>query len=110
MLCIPTLITTMHHFHFPACRDGLRDDFHGPFQVQSLQVPNSEEQAALPDAADDEVCTARMELPLQYDARERDGEGKPRRNSRGPGGRVDDGNATISFSCTVAAEEEALAC
>ena len=82
----------MHHVHFPACRDGLRDDFHGPFQVQSLQIPNSEEQAALPDTADDEACTARMELPLQYDARERDGEGKfakivrPRRNARGPGG------------------------
>jgi hypothetical protein len=56
----------MHHFHFPARRDGLRDDFRGPFQVQYLQVPNSEERAAF-DAADDETCTARMELPLQYE-------------------------------------------
>lgn len=66
----------MHHFHFPARREGLRADFRGPFKVQSLQVPNSEEQAALDDAADDETCTARVELPLQYEVRERDSVGK----------------------------------
>jgi len=31
VLCIPTLIAIMHHFNFPARREGLRDDFHGPF-------------------------------------------------------------------------------
>ena len=33
----------MHHFNFPTCRESLRDDLCGPFQVQSLQVPNCEE-------------------------------------------------------------------
>jgi hypothetical protein len=61
----------MHHFHFPARREGLRDDFRGPFQLQSLQVRNSEERAAPGDVADDETCTARMEVPLQYGVRER---------------------------------------
>jgi hypothetical protein len=59
----------MHHFHFPARREGLRDDFRGPFQLQSLQVRNSEERAAPDGAAYDETCTARVELPLQYGVR-----------------------------------------
>ena len=66
---IPTLIAIIHHFHFPARREGFRDDFRGPFQVQSLQVPNSEERAG-PDAADGKTCTARTELPLQYEVRD----------------------------------------
>jgi hypothetical protein len=83
----------MHHFHFPARREGIRDDFSGPFQVQSPPVPNSEERVARPDVADDETCTARMELPLQYEVRERerDGVGKfaifydPAATCAGPG-------------------------
>jgi hypothetical protein len=75
VLSIPTLIAAMHHFHFPARREGPHDDFSGPFQVQSLQVPNSEELAAPDDAADDETCTARVELPLRYGVRERERDG-----------------------------------
>jgi len=75
VLCIPTtLIATMHHFHFPARREGLRDDFSGPFEVQSFQVPNSEERVAPDGAANDETFTTRMELPLQYEVRERERE------------------------------------
>jgi hypothetical protein len=43
--------------------------------VQSLQVPNSEERAAPDDTADDETCTAGMELPLQHEVRERERNG-----------------------------------
>ena len=67
ILGIPTPVAIIHHFHFPARREALRDDFCGPFQVQSLPVTNSKEQDVRVDAADDETCTARMEVPLQYE-------------------------------------------
>jgi hypothetical protein len=62
----------MHHFHIPTCREGLRDDFRGTFQVQRFEVPDSEERPAPDDAADDETCTARTELPLQHEVRGRE--------------------------------------
>ena len=61
-LCVPTPIVIGHHFHFPARRESVGDNFCGSIQVQ---VPHSEEQLIVACASDDETCTARMEIPLQ---------------------------------------------
>ena len=55
-------ITIIHDLHFPARREGPRDDYRASFQ-QSLYVPNYEGRTVL-DAGDDVTCTARNELPL----------------------------------------------
>ncbi|SRR5260370_4169379 len=68
----PIPIAVVHDLNFPACREGLRDHCRCPFQMQSLQIPNSEEPVAADDAADDETCTTGMKIPLQYQVRVRE--------------------------------------
>ncbi len=91
-------IAIIHDLYLPAGREGIRDDFRGLFQVQSLQVSNREERAAPGDAANDETCTAGMELPLKYEVREIERErlwiickycSAARARARGRGFRVD---------------------